>query len=178
MRLVNLLIVAAAAAGIAVGAYFVGHAVDEPAKQLDTVVSTPARAAGAAAQANLGAAVSAAASYRVDHGTFAGMSTGDLRSYDHAIASGVSVKKATDDAYCVESTVSGATVSCGGSAWRTSTGFSDSESATLPPAGCKACCSPSRLISVICLPASIGKDAATFPPLGRQSTSIFSVPHV
>jgi|EndMetStandDraft_9_1072997.scaffolds.fasta_scaffold159188_1 hypothetical protein len=114
MRLVNLLIVAAAAAGIAVGAYFVGHAVDEPAKQLDTVVSTPARAAGAAAQANLGAAVSAAASYRVDHGTFAGMSTGDLRSYDHAIASGVSVKKATDDAYCVESTVSGATVSITG----------------------------------------------------------------
>ena len=97
MRLINLLIIVSVAAGIGIGAYVVGHAVSEPAKALDTVVvSTPARAASATAEANLGAAVSAAASYKVDHGTYAGMSTNDLQSYDNALASGVSVKKATD----------------------------------------------------------------------------------
>jgi hypothetical protein len=115
MRVINFLIIVAVAAGIGIGAYVVGHAVDEPAKALDTVVvSTPARAASATAEANLGAAVSAAASYKVDHGTYAGMSTSDLRSYDNALASGVSVKKATETAYCVESTVAGATVSITG----------------------------------------------------------------
>ena len=115
MRLINLLIILAVAAGVGIGAYVVGHAVNEPAKALDTVVvSTPARAAGATAGTNLLAAVSAAASYKVDHGTYAGMSTNDLESYDNAIASGVSVKKATETAYCVESTVSGATVSITG----------------------------------------------------------------
>ena len=83
-------------------------------EQLETVVSEPAQAAGATAQANLVAAVSAAASYRVDHGTYAGMTTNELRSYDRAIASGVSVKEATEGAYCVESTVAGATVSIRG----------------------------------------------------------------
>jgi hypothetical protein len=111
VRVVNFLIVAAVAAGIGIGAYLVGHAVAEPAKQLETVVSTPARAASATAEANLAAAVSAAASYKVDHGTYAGMSASDLRSYDSAIVSDVSVKKATHTAYCVESTVRGATVS-------------------------------------------------------------------
>ncbi len=114
MRLVNFLIIAAVAAGIGIGGYVVGHAVEEPAKQLDTVVSQPAQAAQVTAQANLGAAVAAAVSYRVDHGTYAGMSTGDLRSYDRAIASDVSVKKATESAYCVESTVAAATVSITG----------------------------------------------------------------
>src|SRR3954447_13592142 len=71
MRLINLLIIVAVAAGIGIGAYRVGHAVDEPARQLETVVSEPARAASATAEANLGAAVSAAASYKVDHGTYA-----------------------------------------------------------------------------------------------------------
>jgi hypothetical protein len=115
MRLINLLIILAVAAGVGIGAYVVGHAVSEPAKALDTVVvSTPARAASATAEANLGAAVSAAASYKVDHGTYAGMSTNDLQSYDNALASDVSVKKATEAAYCVESTVAGATVSITG----------------------------------------------------------------
>ena len=114
MRISNVLIVVCAAAGIAIGAYFVGHAVDEPAKQLDTVLSEPAQAASATAEANLQSAVSAAASYRVDHGTYAGMTTSDLRSYDKGLASGVSVKQATDGAYCVESTVAGATVSIRG----------------------------------------------------------------
>src|SRR5262245_17775086 len=95
MRISTLVIVVAAAAGVGFGAYTIGHAVDEPAKQLETVVSMPAQAAGATAQANLTAAVSAAASYRIDHGTYRGMTTDELRSYDHAMASGVSVQKAT-----------------------------------------------------------------------------------
>jgi hypothetical protein len=114
MRLINLLIIVAVAAGVGFGAYFVGHAAGEPAKQLETVVSMPAQAASATAEANLGAAVSAAASYKVDHGTYAGMKTSDLRSYDNAIASDVSVKKATESAYCVESTVRKSTVSITG----------------------------------------------------------------
>jgi hypothetical protein len=114
MRLINLLIIVAVAAGVGIGAYVVGHAVGEPAKQLETVVSQPVQAASATAEANLGAAVSAAASYKVDHGTYAGMKTSDLRSYENAIASDVSVKKATEGAYCVESTVRGATVSITG----------------------------------------------------------------
>ena len=114
MRLFNLLIVVCAAAGIAIGAYFVGHAVDEPARQLDTVVSEPAEAASATAAANLQAAVSAAALYRLDHGTYAGMTTSELRSYDSALASGVSVDAASDRAYCVESTVADAMVSIRG----------------------------------------------------------------
>ena len=114
MRLINLLIIVAVAAGVGIGAYVVGHAAGEPAKQLDTVVAMPAQAASATAEANLGAAVSAAASYKVDHGTYAGMKTSDLRSYDNAIASDVSVKKATESAYCVESTVRSATISITG----------------------------------------------------------------
>ena len=114
MRLINLLIIVAVAAGVGIGAYFVGHAAGEPAKQLETVASAPAQAASAIAEANLGAAVSAATSYKVDHGTYAGMKTSDLRSYDNAIASDVSVKKATESAYCVESTVRSATVSITG----------------------------------------------------------------
>src|SRR3954451_6190986 len=114
MRISNLLIVVCVAAGVGIGAYFVGHAVDEPAKQLDTVLSEPAQAAGVTAEANLQAAVSAAASYRFDHGTYAGMTTSDLRSYDKGLPSGVAVSAASDSAYCVESTVEDATVSIRG----------------------------------------------------------------
>jgi hypothetical protein len=114
MRISTLVIVVGAAAGIGFGAYTIGHAVEEPARQLETVVSEPAQAAGATAQANLAAAVSAAASYRVDHGTYAGMTTNELRSYDHAIASGVSVRAATEGAYCVESAVADTVVSIRG----------------------------------------------------------------
>jgi len=74
----------------------------------------PAQAAGASAEANLQSAVSAAASFRVDHGTYAGMTTNDLRSYDRAIASGVSVRNTGARGYCIESTVAGATVSITG----------------------------------------------------------------
>jgi hypothetical protein len=63
-----------------------GHAVDQPARQLKTVVSEPAQAAGTAAAANLQTAVWAPASFRVDHGTYEG-TTNDLRGYDRAIAS-------------------------------------------------------------------------------------------
>jgi hypothetical protein len=114
MRVVNLLIVVCAAAGIVIGAHFVGHAVDEPARQLDTVVSEPGRAASATAAANLQSALSAAASYRFDHGSYAGMTTNDLRSYDKGLPSGVSVKEASDGAFCVESEVAGAMVSIRG----------------------------------------------------------------
>ena len=95
MRASNFLIVVAAAAGIGIGAYFVGHAVDEPAKQLDTVLAEPAQSANVTAQANLQSAISAAATYRIDHGTYAGMTTGALRSYDKGLPSGVSVEQAT-----------------------------------------------------------------------------------
>jgi hypothetical protein len=114
MRISTFLIVVCAAAGIGVGAYLLGHAVDGPAKQLDTVIAEPAQAASVTAEANLQAAVSAATSYRIDHGTYAGMTTGDLRSYDKGLASGVSVKRASASAYCVESTVAGATASIKG----------------------------------------------------------------
>ena len=114
MRISTFLIVACAAVGIAFGAYVLGHAVDEPAKQLDTVVSEPHQAADATAQANLGPAVSAAASFRIDHGTYAGMTTNALRGYDRGLASSVAVKQATAVAYCIESTVADATVSVSG----------------------------------------------------------------
>src|SRR3954452_11196749 len=114
MRISTVLIVVCAAAGIGIGAYFVGHAVDEPARQLDTVLSEPAQAAGVTAEANLQSAVSAAASYKFDHGTYAGMTTSDLRSYDKGLAPGVSVGAASAGAYCVESTVEGATISIRG----------------------------------------------------------------
>jgi hypothetical protein len=114
MRISTLLIVVAVAGGIGYGAYFVGTAVDEPVKQLDTVLSQPDRAGNVTAEANLAAAVSAATSYNVDHGTYAGMTTNELRSYDHAIPSDVTVRKATPSGYCMETTVRGATVSISG----------------------------------------------------------------
>src|SRR5262245_2846119 len=114
MRISTFVIIGAAVAGIGVGAYHVGHAVDEPARQLETVLSEPAQAATATAQANLTAAVSAAASYRIDHGTYVGMTTNGLRTYDNALASGVSVKLASASAYCLESSVADAIVSISG----------------------------------------------------------------
>src|SRR5262252_4397407 len=103
MRISTLLIVVCAVAGIIIGASRVGHAVDGPARELQTVIGEPVQAASATAQSNLSAAVSAAASYKVEHGTFAGMTADGLRSYDRALASGVSVRHATASSYCVES---------------------------------------------------------------------------
>src|SRR5436190_1711146 len=105
MRVSTFLIVGVVLGGVGIGAYVVGHAADQPVKQLETVISEPAQAASATAQANLSAAVSAAASYRIDHSSFDGMSTSDLRDYDKSLASGVSVKQASAGAYCIESTV-------------------------------------------------------------------------
>src|SRR3954447_5779203 len=99
MRISTFLIVVCAAAGIGIGAYLLGHAVDAPAKQLDTVIAEPAQAASVTAEATRQAAVPAATSYRIDHGSYAGMTTGDLRSYDKGFPSGVSVKKASASAY-------------------------------------------------------------------------------
>lgn len=112
MRISTFFISLAAAGAVGVGAYSVGHAAGQPAKRLDPV-SQPAQAAGVTAEANLTAAISAAASYRFDHGTYAGMSTRDLQSYKD-IAPGVSVKDATANGYCVESDFRGATVSIKG----------------------------------------------------------------
>ena len=114
MRISTFFIVLAAVAAVGAGAYFVGHAASQPAQQLDTVVSEPAQAASVTATANLSTAVSAAASYHLDHGTYAGMTTRDLQSYDREVGSGVSVKDATANGYCVESTYRGATVSIKG----------------------------------------------------------------
>jgi len=111
VRISTFLIVVCAVAGIGIGAVFVGHAVDGPARQLDTVLSEPAQAASATAEANLQPAIAAAASYRIEHGTYAGMTTSDLRSYDQGLPSSISVRAASPSAYCVESTVAGATAS-------------------------------------------------------------------
>ena len=114
MRVSTFLIVAVVLGGVGFGVYKIGHATDQPVKQLETVISMPAQAASATAQANLSGAVSAAASYRIDHGSFASMSTSDLRGYDKALAAGVSVKQASAGSYCIESTVAGATESIRG----------------------------------------------------------------
>jgi hypothetical protein len=114
VRVLNLLIIVCVAAGVGFGAYYLGHAVDGPAKQLDTVVSEPDQAAAATAQSNLGAAVSAAASYKLDHGTYSGMTANALRGYDRGLAASISVKQTTAGAYCVQSTVAGATASVRG----------------------------------------------------------------
>jgi hypothetical protein len=114
MRISSFFIILAAACAVGAGAYFVGHAASQPAHQLDAVESQPAQAASVTAAANLTAAVSAASSYYLDHDTYAGMTTRDLRSYDKDVGSGVSVQKATGDSYCVESTYRSATVSITG----------------------------------------------------------------
>ncbi len=114
MRISTFFIILTAAAAVGAGAYFVGHAASQPADQLDAAVSQPAQAASVTAQANLTAAVSAASSYNLDHGTYAGMTTRDLRSYEKDLGPGVSVKDATANGYCVESTYRSATVSIRG----------------------------------------------------------------
>jgi hypothetical protein len=114
MRILTLVIVVPVAAAVVFGASILGNAVKKPAQQLDTVISQPAHAASATAAANLSTAVSAAASYRVDHGSYMGMTTRDLLRYDAALAPTVLVKQATSNAYCMESTVAEATVSIRG----------------------------------------------------------------
>jgi hypothetical protein len=96
------------------GLYKLGHATDKPANEIFTVASVPREASIAAAEANLAGAVSAANSYKLDHSSYAGMSAGDLRGYDKALAPGIDVRTATSTAYCIESTVSGTTVSIRG----------------------------------------------------------------
>src|SRR5262245_15694689 len=114
MRISTFFIIAGAATAVGIGAYLVGHAAGQPAKQLDPVASAPAQAASVTAEANLTAAISAAASYRIDHGTYAGMSTNDLRGYDKAIPPSVEVKGVSAGRYCIESTYGTATVSIEG----------------------------------------------------------------
>ena len=114
MRISTFFIIVGVATAVGIGAYVVGHAAGQPAAQLGAVVSEPAQAADVTAQANLTAAVSAAASYRFDQGTYAGMTTKALQGYDKSIASGVSVKQASADGYCIQSTLGGSTFSIRG----------------------------------------------------------------
>ena len=114
MRISTFFITLGAATAVGIGAYVVGHAASQPADQLDAVVSQPAQAANVTAQANLTAAVSAAASYRFDQGTYAGLTTKALRGYDTTIATGVSVKDASADGYCIQSTLGSSTFSIRG----------------------------------------------------------------
>lgn len=114
MRISTFFIIVGAVTAVGVGAYVVGHAAGQPADQLDAVVSQPAQAANVTAQANLTAAVSAAASYRFDQGTYAGLTTKALRGYDRSIASGVSVERASADGYCIQSALGSSTFSIRG----------------------------------------------------------------
>ena len=94
MRISTVLIVVCAAAGIVFGAYFVGHAVDEPGEQLETVLSEPAQAASRDGGGESGSRpCRPRRPTEFDHGTYAGMTTSDLRSYDKRLAPGVSVRR-------------------------------------------------------------------------------------
>lgn len=114
MRFSTVLIVGVAVASAGVGVYKLGHAVDAPANEIFTVAAAPKGAAVATAESNLATAVSAASTYKLDHTGYGGMSAGDLREYDAALSREVSVKSASSDAYCMESTVAGSTVSVRG----------------------------------------------------------------
>jgi hypothetical protein len=114
MRLSTALIAAVVLAAGGYGAYKLGHATDKPANDLLTVAAIPQQASVAAAESNLAGAVAAAHSYKLDHSGYAGMSAGDLKSYDAALAVGIIVRTASAAAYCMESTVNGTTVSIRG----------------------------------------------------------------
>ncbi len=115
MRISTFLIVAVVLAAGAFGAYKLGHATDKPANELFTVAGIPQQAAVATAEANLGGAVAAANSYKLDHSGYAGMSAADLRkTYDTTLAAGITVRTATATAFCIESVVAGSVVSIHG----------------------------------------------------------------
>ena len=110
-----MIIVGGALAAAGFGVYKLGRGVDTPARELTTiVVGIPRQAAVATAEANLSVAVSAAAAYRSEHGTFAGMSTASLQGYNGPGNNAVAVASATADAYCIESTIGVTTVSIRG----------------------------------------------------------------
>jgi hypothetical protein len=115
MRISTVVIVVAVLGAGGYGAYKLGHAADKPANEMFTVAGMPQQAAVASAEANLAGAVSAANSYKLDHSGYVGMTTSTLRkSYDSSLAAGITVRRATAAAYCIESVVSGAVVSIRG----------------------------------------------------------------
>jgi len=114
MRISTFFILLFAAIAVGAGAYFVGHSVLQSSDSLDTVATEPAQAANVSAEANLTAAVSAAASYRFDNGSYSGMTTSKLHGYDKSVGSGVSVKSASPTGYCIQSSVASATFSIEG----------------------------------------------------------------
>lgn len=115
MRISTVVIISTALATAGFGVWKLGHAADAPANEMFTVAAIPQQASVATAESNLAGAVSAASSYKLDHSGYSGMSAGDLRtSYDAGLAGGITVRNATATAYCIESTVNGATVSIRG----------------------------------------------------------------
>jgi hypothetical protein len=85
----------------------------------DRVAAPPPPSTGNA-QADLRNAVPAIEAWRLDHGTYAGMTVAELRAqYDNGIPSGVRVVRAGKKSYCVESTAAGETWSY----WGPRTGF-------------------------------------------------------
>jgi hypothetical protein len=115
VRISTVVITGGVVAAVGFGAYKLGHGVDTPANELATVaVAMPQEAAVATAEANLSGAVSAVTSYQADHGGYAGMTTGGLRSYDAGLAGDLTVKSASAAAYCIQDTVDTTTVSIRG----------------------------------------------------------------
>jgi hypothetical protein len=75
----------------------------------DTVAAPPPPSTGNA-QTDLRSAVPAIEAWRLDHGTYGGMTVAELRAqYDNGIPSGVRIVRAGKRSYCVESTAGGET---------------------------------------------------------------------
>jgi hypothetical protein len=129
VRVSTAVIIGGALVAAGLGVYKLGHAADTPANEILTVAAVPQQAAVATAEANLAGAVSAAASYKLDHGDYTGMSAGDLRrAYDAGLAGDVTVRSATATAYCIESTIGSTTVSIRGPSGTFVVGFCTSQS--------------------------------------------------
>ncbi len=79
----------------------------------ETVTAVPAQASALAAEQTAAQHVRAAAvpmeAYRAEHGSYAGATIDALRATDASIAPDVSLRVATADAYCLESTIATAT---------------------------------------------------------------------
>ncbi len=115
MRISTAVVIGGVLVAVGLGAYELGHGVDSTAHGVATVATAiPAQAAIATAEANLAPAVSAATSYQVEHGSYTGLTTAGLRSYDAGLAGEVSVRSAGDASYCIESAADGATVNIRG----------------------------------------------------------------
>jgi hypothetical protein len=76
----------------------------------DTTIAPPPPPSTGNAQTDLRSAVPAIEAWRLDHGTYAGMTVAELRTqYDNGIPSGVRIIRAGKKSYCVESAAGGDT---------------------------------------------------------------------